>query len=163
MYLQVPRSIAISYLQTHKVKACTSVVQIIVSILSNISCNNNTINYYRVVILLITGMCMWCNSLQAYQNKIHYPRYLILTYAWYTPKWWIGSAEEQEALLKEFEGCTAEERERVAQFIPAVVISEFISDNHTVADSKIVSYTCIILLTSVTEQKYFVGENFCQS
>ena len=44
-------------------------------------------------------------------------------------------------LLKEYDGCTAEERARVAQYAPAVVISEFISDNSTVADSGIVSYT----------------------
>ena len=54
------------------------------------------------------------------------------TYAWYTHKWWVGSEAEQEALMREFEGCTAEQRERVAQFILAVVISDFISDSSTV-------------------------------
>lgn len=60
--------------------------------------------------------------------------------------------------MKEFEGCTAEERERVAQFIPAVVISEFISDNSTVADSKIVSYTYRIIIILLTPYQCDIAE-----
>lgn len=82
---------------------------------------------------------------QALQNNIQYPRYLFLTYAWFSQKWWIGSPEEQEALMNEYEGCTAQRRERAAQFTLAVVISEFINDNSTVADSGIVSWMCILL------------------
>ena len=47
--------------------------------------------------------------------------------------------------MNEYEGCTAERRERAAQFTLAVVISEFINDNSTVADSGIVSCMCILL------------------
>ena len=60
------------------------------------------------------------------------------------PDWWVGSEEEQEELMREFEGCTVEQRERVAQYTLAVVQDEFLTDNSSVADSETVStvYTC---------------------
>lgn len=59
--------------------------------------------------------------MQAYKQKIFYPRNLFLFYGWYVDQWWVGS--ESENLT-----CTQENRERVISSGVAVVQDEFRSD-----------------------------------
>ena len=59
--------------------------------------------------------------MQAYEQRIRYPRYLFLFYGWYGENWWRGSDSENLT-------CTQEDREEVIESGLAVVFDEAITD-----------------------------------
>ena len=81
-------------------------------------------------------------GLQAYQHGIHYPQNMFLFYGWYSDNWWMGTEDEQKYLLREYPGCTAEQRASVLAYSLAPLQAEFLvdQDERAVIDSGIVSY-----------------------
>ena len=72
--------------------------------------------------------------MQAYRQGLRYPRYLILTYTWYSTNWWVGTEKEDEEL-----GCSTADRESLLPYTLGPQQFEFIDDNSVVADTGIVS------------------------
>lgn len=48
-------------------------------------------------------------SMQAYKRGMTFPRYLFLSYYWYTPYWWVAPILRSENHMYDPENCTAEE------------------------------------------------------
>ena len=78
-------------------------------------------------------------SIGIYKQGIHYPRYELLFYGWYSEEWW---KVEDDTL-----GCTAEERQSVIGPALSPLQDEFISNCSQTTDSGIVSRmrTCTII------------------
>ena len=72
--------------------------------------------------------------MQAYQYEVLYPRYLILTLAWYSNQWWTKPSDDYD-----LSGCTPAQRERVLQYSLGALEFDFISNYSIVADTGIVS------------------------
>ena len=68
---------------------------------------------------------------QAYHRGLKYPRYLLLTPAWYEAGWWL---EEDDGL-----SCTAEQRTSVLPSSLAFVHFDFLEDVNMTTDTGIVS------------------------
>lgn len=77
---------------------------------------------------------------QAHQLGLIYPQAQLIIVGWYANNWWVGTEEEQEELMDKYNGCTAEQRERVlSNTIAMRKAGRTFTDPSAVADSGIVS------------------------
>ena len=71
--------------------------------------------------------------MQAYKRGIHYPKYMLLTYGWYSNGWWKGEATSSQY------NCTDEQRASVLLNTLAPLTQEYPLDFEAVAEPGIVS------------------------
>ena len=73
------------------------------------------------------------NTIQAYVEGIRYPKYLLITYGWYSREWW------KEGITYSNYTCTAEERASILAYSLAPRVRESYTDLTAEDDSGIVS------------------------
>lgn len=74
---------------------------------------------------------------------MYYPQYQFIFLAWYDKYWWVGTPEQQQRMLQQYQ-CTVSNREHVLQYSLAIDKDEFITNFTTISDSGIVSSMKVI-------------------
>ena len=71
---------------------------------------------------------------QAYRQNIRYPKYMLITYGWYSGGWWAEPGSNSRF------NCSAEERARVLQHTVGVIQQEFFTEatQHVVTETGLV-------------------------
>ena len=79
--------------------------------------------------------------LQAYRLGFRYPKYMFITYGWFSNNWWTEPATSSQ------HNCTAEERATVLLYTLAPIVSEFPTNLSAQAEPGIVS--CVKVLAVI--------------
>lgn len=71
---------------------------------------------------------------QAYKQNIRYPKYMLITYGWYSNGWWVGPGSDGQF------NCSTEERASVLQYTMGPIQQEFFTEatQHVVTETGLV-------------------------